>query len=151
MRCDKLLSKKTKLKTSWRGIDIDVCAKREKDLYLASFMVSNPLALYKKRWSIETSFKAFKSQGFYLERTQIDSIVSIRKLVLMVALAMAVAIIAGTIAEANKMIRVIKATGSRMYTLFKIGLKCITSWITQRPSSLAHIFKRFHEVLCRNI
>ena len=113
-------------------------------------MVTNALDLYKKRWSIETSFKAFKSQGFYLERTQIDDIASIRKLVLMVSLAMSVAIAAGLIAEKNNMIRVIKANGSKMYTLFKIGLKSITSWLAHRPKTLMPIFSRFQEVLCGN-
>ena len=148
MRCDKLMSNQKHVKTSWRGINFEVSAKKERDLYVASFMVTNALDLYKKRWSIETSFKALKSQGFYLERTQIDDIVSIRKLVLMMSLAMSIAIVAGLIAEKNNMIRVIKANGSKMYTLFKIGLKSITSWLAHRPRSLMHVFSRLQEVLC---
>ena len=151
MRCDKLMANQKCTETSWRGLTIKVCAKKERDLYVASFMVTNALDLYKKRWAIETSFKAFKSQGFYLERTQIEDIVSIRKLVLMISLAMSVAIVVGLVAEKNDMIRVIKANGSKMYTLFKIGLKTITSWLVHRPKSLAHIFSTFQEGICSKI
>jgi hypothetical protein len=98
----------------------------------------DPLALYKKRWSIEKCFKAFKTQGFCLERTQVTCLKRLRKLVLMLSIALAIKI--GAQIEKAELIRTIKANGSKAYTWFKAGLKVISAWLTSKPLHLASFF-----------
>ena len=129
-------------KTKWHDIPITIDTILDKDLYIASAFLDkeDPLALYKKRWSIETCFKAFKTQGFCLERTQVTCLKRLRKLVLMLSIALALAIKIGAQIEKADLIRTIKANGSKVYTWFKVGLKVITAWLTSKPPHLASFF-----------
>lgn len=52
--------------------------------------VSNPLKLYKQRWSIETGFKCLKSNGFNLEDTHLKHPERIKMLVQICAIAMTI-------------------------------------------------------------
>ena len=106
--------------TKWHDVPITVDAIVDKDLYVASAFLDkedNPLALYKKRWSIETCFKALKTQGFCLERTQVTCLARLRKLVLMLSIALALDIKIGAQIEQAGLIRTIKANGSKAYIL----------------------------------
>lgn len=56
-------------KDEFDSISITTDAIVDKELYIASAFLDkeNPLTLYKKRWSIDICFKAFKTQGFCLD------------------------------------------------------------------------------------
>ena len=64
----------------------------------------------------------------------------LRKLVLMLSIALALAIKIGAQIEKEDLIRTIKANGSKAYTWFKAGLKVITAWLTSKPPHLASFF-----------
>lgn len=52
----------------------------------------SPVKLYQKRWTIESSFKALKSQGFNLEETKMTCLEKLKKLFAVVVIAMTFAI-----------------------------------------------------------
>jgi hypothetical protein len=63
--------------------------------------VENPLALYKKRWAIETGFKCLKTGGFNLEDTHLVHSQRIKTLVQICSLAMTLSFIALDYAKAT--------------------------------------------------
>ena len=63
-----------------------------------------------------------KSQGFYLERTQVDMLDRVRKLVLVLSIELALAQILDEKIDQAKLIRTIKSNASKAYTLFKADL-----------------------------
>lgn len=76
--------------------------------------VKNPLALYKKRWGIETGFRCLKSSGFNLEDTHLKKPDRIKMLVQICSIAMALSLksIKGTKQKSNKKNTVIHKTPS---------------------------------------
>ncbi len=79
---------------------------------------------YKQRWQIEMSFKAMKSSGFDLEKTHLQDIQRIEKLVLLVMIAFVWAYKVGIYLHEIKPI-LIKKHGRKAKSIFKYGLSYI--------------------------
>ena len=88
---------------------------------------------YKKRWEIETAFKAMKSSGFNIEDTHMRDMERIARLVAMVCVALVWAYLVGEHKDINiKPIRILKH-GRMAKSLVKYGLEEIAT-ILMRPT-----------------
>lgn len=96
--------------------------------FLISF--SNPSKAkecYKKRWQIETMFKALKSSGFNIEKTHLQDIERIEKLVSLVFIAFVWCYKVGIHIDLYENKIKIKKHGYRAKSLFKYGLDYIAN------------------------
>ena len=81
----------------------------------------------KERWQIETCFRAIKTSGFDIEKTHLQDIERIEKLILLVMIAFVWCYKAGIFLHENvKPIRV-KKHGRKAKSIFKYGLSFIAS------------------------
>ena len=88
---------------------------------------------YKKRWEIETAFRAMKSSGFNIEDTHMRDMDRIERLVAMVCMALVWAYLVGEHKDINiKPIRILKH-GRKAKSLVKYGLEEIST-ILMRPA-----------------
>jgi len=88
---------------------------------------------YKKRWEIETAFRAMKSSGFNIEDTHMRDMDRIARLVAMVCMALVWAYLVGEHKDINiKPIRILKH-GRKAKSLVKYGLEEIST-ILMRPT-----------------
>ena len=88
---------------------------------------------YKKRWEIETAFRAMKSSGFNIEDTHMRDMDRIARLVAMVCMALVWAYLVGEHKDINiKPIRILKH-GRKAKSLVKYGLEEIST-ILMRPA-----------------
>ena len=100
------------------------------------------ISTYKKRWEIETCFRAMKSSGFNIEDTHMRDIDRIARLTAMVCIALVWAYLVGDHKDINvKPIRILK-NGRRAKSIVKYGLEEIAD-ILIRPdyASKIDIFK----------
>lgn len=88
---------------------------------------------YKQRWQIEMSFKAMKSSGFDLEKTHLQDIQRIEKLVLLVMIAFVWAYKVGIYLHKIKPI-LIKKHGRKAKSIFKYGLSYIAKILLNTES-----------------
>ena len=97
-------------------------------LIIISFNKSDQSQLnYKQRWQIETCFKAMKSSGFDIEKTHLNEIDRIEKLILLVMIAFIWCYKVGIYLHENVSKIKIKKHGRRAKSLFKYGLSYIAS------------------------
>lgn len=90
------------------------------------------ISTYKKRWEIETCFRAMKSSGFNIEDTHMRDIDRIARLTAMVCIALVWAYLVGDHKDINvKPIRILK-NGRRAKSIVKYGLEEIAD-ILIRP------------------
>lgn len=95
--------------------------------FLISFVdPSKSNECYKKRWQIETMFKALKSSGFNIEKTHLQDIERVEKLVSLVFIAFAWCYKVGIYVDLNEQKITIKKHGYRAKSLFKHGLDYIS-------------------------
>lgn len=88
---------------------------------------------YKRRWEIETAFKAMKSSGFNIEDTHMRDIDRIARLVAMVCVALVWAYLVGEHKDINiKPIRILKH-GRKAKSIVKYGLEEIST-VLLRPT-----------------
>lgn len=91
------------------------------------------ISQYKRRWQIETAFRAMKSSGFNIEDTHLRDMERISRLVAMVCIAMVWAYLVGDHKDMNiKSIRILKH-GRRAKSIVKYGLEEI-SIVLLRPT-----------------
>ncbi|MGB0884730.1 MAG: IS4 family transposase [Flavobacteriales bacterium] len=96
-------------------------------LILISFNNPNQAqAHYKQRWQIEMCFKAMKSSGFDIEKTHLNKIERIEKLVLLVMIAFVWCYKVGIYLHKLKPIK-IKTHGRKAKSIFKYGLDYIAN------------------------
>lgn len=81
---------------------------------------------YKQRWQIEMTFKAMKSSGFDIEKTHLQDIERMEKLILLVMIAFVWAYRVGIYLHQIKPI-LIKKHGRKAKSIFKYGLSYIAS------------------------
>jgi len=93
---------------------------------------------YKKRWQIETMFKALKSSGFNLEKTHLQDIERIEKLVSLVFIAFVWCYKVGIYIDFNEQKIKIKKHGYRAKSLFKYGLDYISN-ILLNPQNQSNV------------
>lgn len=83
--------------------------------------ITNPLETYKKRWEIETMFKAFKSSGFDMEATHMTDHDRLNTLFSVMAIAFCIAYKTGIIANETEKIP-IKSHGRKAQSILRKGL-----------------------------
>lgn len=91
--------------------------------------------LYRKRWSIETMFKAFKSSGFNFEDTHLHNLDRLYKMMILLAIAYSWAIRIGEIKNNIVPIK-IKNHGRREFSFFRYGLQVIQSILLKGAAKL---------------
>jgi hypothetical protein len=82
---------------------------------------------YKKRWQIETMFKALKSSGFNIEKTHLQDIERVSKLISLVFIAFVWCYKVGIYVDIHEKKIKIKKHGYRAKSLFKYGLDYIAN------------------------
>lgn len=82
---------------------------------------------YKERWQIETCFKAMKSSGFDIEKTHLQDIERIEKLLCLVMIAFVWCYKVGDYLDRNVKPIIIKKHGHRAKSVFKYGLEHIAN------------------------
>lgn len=82
---------------------------------------------YKDRWQIETCFKAMKSSGFDIEKTHLQDIVRIERLVLVVMIAFVWCYKIGIFIHENVKKIQIKKHGRMARSIFKYGLSFVAA------------------------
>lgn len=97
-------------------------------LILVSFnRPQESLEYYRKRWQIETLFKAFKSSGFNIEHTHVTDQKRLEKLFLIVMIALVWCYKTGDYIDQNvKQIRM-KKHQRKEFSVFKYGLECLNN------------------------
>jgi len=97
---------------------------------------------YKERWQIETCFRAMKSSGFDIEKTHLQDIKRIEKLLLLVMIAFVWCYKAGIFLHKNVKKIEIKKHGRKAKSIFKYGLSFIANILlnTDNQSNI-NIFK----------
>lgn len=108
------------------GVKVYVSARRSPKGLL--ILISSEFTLlsvekYARRWEIETMFKAFKTQGFQLEDSQITDLERFNKLLALLSIAFYWAYKTGVVKDREILpIVIIKSTGKREYSYFTYGL-----------------------------
>ncbi len=85
------------------------------------------LGYYKKRWQIETLFKAFKSSGFNIENTHVTDQKRLEKLFLIVMIALIWCYKIGDFVDENIKPIKFKKHQRRAFSVFKNGLNCLNN------------------------
>jgi len=93
---------------------------------------------YKKRWQIETMFKAIKSSGFNIEKTHLQEVERIEKLVALVFIAFTWCYKVGIYIDSFEKKIKIKKHGFRSKSFFKYGLDYIAN-ILLNPQNQSNV------------
>lgn len=124
------------------GHPVYVVAARERDqpwILVTNARPSQALLLYGQRWSIETTFSAFKSRGFDLESTHLRSSERLERLVGVLSLALLWSMKVGQWRHGRCAIKV-KPHGRRSVSMFRYGLDYLRErllrhdWAELRPA-----------------
>lgn len=78
--------------------------------------------IYRKRWSREVCFKAFKTHGFHLENTHLQALDKLSKLVALVSIAVGLCVKLGILLHEKKKKIKIKKHGYQANSFFRVGL-----------------------------
>jgi transposase len=84
---------------------------------------------YKERWQIEMTFKAMKSSGFDIEKTHLQDLERIEKLILLVMIAFVWCYKTGIYLHQNYKAICIKKHGRKAISIFKYGLDYISNYL----------------------
>lgn len=131
-------------KTSIAGQKLKVSCKElegEKLIVAHSESILDAINLYAKRWDIETTFKALKTNGFRLESSRVKCRVRFKKLLLIASIAFAIAVKAGKIEHQRKAIPFKKTIGYRLFSWFTYGLNTINQAISKGGKTVKKILK----------
>lgn len=91
---------------------------------------------YKKRWQVETLFRALKSSGFNLEDTHVTDIERLERLFLLTIIAFVWCYRIGDFIDENIEKIKIKKHGRRSVSVFKYGLDYLSKFLLTRLNSL---------------
>lgn len=97
---------------------------KEQMIVVSNFEFENPLAMYRKRWEIETLFGCLKGRGFRMEDTHITDADKIEKLLFILVIGFCWAYRTGDLKAQEKPIE-LKAHGRKARSLFREGLNWI--------------------------
>ena len=101
----------------------------------------NALQDYKQRWQIEMCFKAMKSSGFDIEKTHLQDIQRIEKLVLLIMIAFVWSYKVGIYLHQIKPI-LIKKHGRKAKSIFKYGLSFLSNvFLNSKNQNDTNIFQ----------
>jgi hypothetical protein len=101
---------------------------------------------YKKRWQIETMFKAFKTNAYNMEDTHLKDDERINKLLVIISIAFFWAYKAGVQKDETKPIK-IKKHGRKAYSFFKYGLSALRDLLLNGKSREKSQLKSFLKIL----
>lgn len=106
-------------------------------LYLAGTHPPRDLGhLYRRRWSIETSFQSFKERGFALESSHLQSLDKLKKLIALVSLAFGFCLVARRHYH-QKVTRIpTKSHGYKGNSFFRKGKDKLEEWLAGKPLAL---------------
>ena len=114
--------------------------------------LSDTIEIYRKRWEIETMFKAFKSNGFFLEATHLTDPERLNTLLSVMAIAFCCAIQTGAITALSDPVP-LKAHGRKAQSIFRYGLNILQNLfantrlkITKLRNLIRKIFNKFNEL-----
>ena len=97
---------------------------KEQMIIVSNFEFENPLALYRRRWEIETMFGCLKGRGFRMEDTHMTDADKIEKLLFVLVIGFCWAYRTGDIKAQEAPIE-IKTHGRKARSLFREGLNWI--------------------------
>lgn len=125
-------------------------AKGELVAVMHSESVADPLLAYKRRWEIETMFKAFKSSGFDMEATHIVDPDRLNVLFSVVAIAFCFSYKAGIVVDEATPVR-IKSHGRREKSVLRTGLDAIRNILANIPSKHAVLAELWDKILPKSL
>ena len=105
-------------------------------LYLFGSMEAKYLGqVYRRRWTIEACFQAFKSGGFDLERTHLKDLAKLKKLIAMVSMAFAMCVSLGI--HQHERVKKIKTKkhGYKANSFFRHGLNTFRQMLKKDEQS----------------
>lgn len=142
------------------GVWGHVYLKRVKDgdlLFLFGTMEPKHLgSVYRKRWTIEVCFQAFKGRGFDLESTHLKSLKKLKMLVAMVSIAYAICVSMGIYQDQKVKKIKRKKHGYKAYSYFRTGLNKIREMLRLEPEAWNKAIERFirwlnYKLICYNV
>lgn len=102
-------------------------------LYLFGTMEAKHLGtVYRRRWTIEACFQAFKGRGFDLERTHLRQLEKLKKLVAMVSIAYALCVSMGIYQDERVKKIKVKKHGYKANSFFRTGLDKIREMLRMK-------------------
>jgi len=104
----------------------------------------DPIVIYKKRWEIETMFRAFKSSGFNMEATHIVDPERLNTLFSVMAIAFCIAYNAGVISAQTERIP-LKSHGRKAKSILRTGLDTIQNLL----ASISIKYNEFKQILAK--
>lgn len=115
-------------------------------------MISNnefqdAIALYLRRWEIETLFGCLKTRGFRMEDTHMTSTERIEKLLFVLAIALVWSYKLGEVKASEDPIP-IKSHGRLSKSLFRLGLDWLRSTLTSIGESTKEFLWAIHLLKC---
>lgn len=119
-------------------------------LYLFGTIPARHLGqVYRRRWSIETCFQAFKSRGFDLESTHLKDLAKLKKLVALVSIAYGLCVRLGIHShEKEKKIKV-KKHGYKANSFFRHGLNLMRELLKKDTLFEQRAVNLFIQWLCK--
>ncbi len=131
------------------GCGVRIFARRNKDNQFVivatnDFDCFDAIALYAKRWEVETLFSCFKGRGFNLENTHLTDLDKMKKLVAIFSIAFCWCYKIGIKKNEEKPIKV-KNHGRLSKSLFRLGLDIFND--TMRDVTLFFDSDKFNDLL----
>jgi hypothetical protein len=121
-------------------------------LYLFGTMEAKHLGtVYRRRWTIEACFQAFKSRGFDLESTHLKELEKLKKLVAMVSIAYGLCVSMGIYQDARVKKIKVKNHGYKANSFFRKGLDKIREMLKTNPKHWHQEIEIFTRWICRQI
>ncbi len=118
---------------------VKTIGKNGNDDFLILISFSKPeesLEYYKKRWQIETLFKAFKSSGFNIESTHVTDQKRLEKLLMIVMIALVWCYKVGDFIDHNIKAIKIKKHQRKAFSVFKYGLNHLNNILFNRLNKM---------------
>jgi hypothetical protein len=115
-----------KIHNHWVSLAIKRLNKQDDEhlIVMTNTFAHQALAIYQRRWSIETFFQSIKQRGFRLEDTHLDDLERLRKLFALVAIAFTVCLHIGRWSDRHQKPIEIKNHGYKANSYFRHGLEC---------------------------
>ena len=130
--------KRLLMNQSLGGVKVSIAGTRSKtgDLVIICTNDNNKreaaiLAVYLKRWSIETAFRNLKTQGFNLENTHMTDLSRLELLMAVVAVALALCVKEGLDKEQTKKIPFRRTVTAYLISIFQYGLRSIKNMMAE--------------------
>jgi hypothetical protein len=129
------------------GVWGNVYVKRSADgdlLYLFGTMEAKHLGtVYRRRWTIEACFQAFKSRGFDLEGTHLKDLEKLKKLIAMVSIAYGLCVSMGIYHDARVKKIKVKKHGYKANSFFRTGLDKIREMLKMKARKWHKMMEKF--------